>query len=272
MKTKSSALLWARLGLCAGSGAVAREQGTDASRPSVEAPGSDSTAGPDAAAAGANAPAGAAPGAATEPEAQAEPRPTWYAQALAHGPGGLNVTQFWSKGSKLRAETVVSGHKIITLVNGDWYYAYDATKGLGIRIRRTPEAIANDAPYRRPFGNEAVKLIRQGAEKIREENFHGREAEVYQLTDRLGRRTVWATKDALNIPLRIEMFNRNTATRQATDFFDWLTGLTLPDSYFEVDPNVEVQSYEFEEYLHWMGKLGTIGPVPVLYADLLRGS
>jgi len=79
---------------------------------------------------------------------KAEMVPTWYAQALAQGPGALNITHFWSKGSRLRAETVISGRKVVTLVNGDWYYAYDATKGLGIRVHRTPEAIANDADYR----------------------------------------------------------------------------------------------------------------------------
>jgi outer membrane lipoprotein-sorting protein len=196
---------------------------------------------------------------------------TWYSQALAQGPGGLNVTQFWSKGNRLRAETVIAGHKIVTIVSGEWYYAYDATKGLGIQVRRTPEAIANDAPYLRPFGNEAAKLIKQGAEKVREENFHGRETDVYQLTDRLGRRMVWVSKDALNIPFRVEVYNRNLGTNQTTDYIDWLTGLTLPESTFAVDPNVEITTYEFDEYAHFTGKVGNVGPVPVLYLDLLRG-
>lgn len=250
MKRRSVASLWALLILCAGSGATAEEQGVPAPGPSAQSP-----------------PEGS--GAATE--APSEPRPTWYSQALAQGPGGLNVTQFWSKGSKLRAETVVAGRKIVTLVNGDWYYAYDATRGYGIRIHRAPEAIAKDAPYRRPFGNETVKLIGQGAEKIRDEKFHGRDVEVYQVTDQLGRRTVWATKDALNIPLRVEMYNRSTASKQATDYIDWLTGLALPDTYFEPGPHVEIRTYEFEEYVRETVTVGAVGPVPVLYTDLLRG-
>jgi len=250
MTRRSFALLWTLLILCAGPGAVAEEKSRDASRRSTEAQRSDSG---------------------SDPEAPDELRPTWYAQALARGPGGLNVTHFWSKGSKLRAETVVAGRKVVTLVNGDWYYAYDATRGLGVQIRRAPEAIAKDAPYRRPFGNEAVKLIRNGAERIREENYHGRDVEVYQITDQMGRRTVWATKDALNIPLRVEMYSRRTASQQSTDYTDWLTGLTLSETYFEVDPNVEIKTYEFDEYMHWMAKTGSLGPVPVLYTDLLRG-
>jgi hypothetical protein len=204
-------------------------------------------------------------------EAPDPARPTWYAQALAQGPGGLNVTHFWSKGSLLRAETVIAGRKVVTLVNGDWYSAYDATKGLGIRVRRTPEATAKDAAYHRPFGNEAVKLIEQGAEKIREENYHGRDVEIYQLTDRLGRRMVWVSKEALNIPLRIELYNRRTGSRQATDYTDWLTGLTMSDAWFEIDPGVEVRSYEFDEYVEFSSQTGGMGPVPVLYMDLLRG-
>jgi outer membrane lipoprotein-sorting protein len=198
-------------------------------------------------------------------------RITWHVQALAHGPGGLNVTQFWSKGSRLRAETVIAGHKVVTLVSGEWYYAYDATKALGIRIRRTPEALALDLPYRRPFGNEAIRLVEQGAEIVGEEEFQGRAATIYRVTDGLGRRTVWASKDALNIPLRIEIYSRRTGQKQATDYLGWLTGLTIPDSFFEVDPQVEIKSYEFDEYGYFLAKSGSMGPVPVLYADLLRG-
>jgi hypothetical protein len=206
-----------------------------------------------------------------EPRTPADMRPTWYAQALSQGPGGLNVTQFWSKAATLRAETVIAGHKVVTIVNDEWYIAYDATKGIGIRVHRTEEAMANDAPFKRPFGNEAVKLIKQGAEKIREEMFHGRATNVYQRTDRLGRRTVWATTDAINIPLRIEFYNRRTANTQATDYVDWLTGLVIPIEFFYIDARIELTTYTFEEYAHFTGVLGGVGPVPVLYMDLLRG-
>ena len=48
--------------------------------------------------------------AAEQPKAAAEPTlRTWYAQALARGSAGVNVTHFWSKGPKLRAETVIAG-------------------------------------------------------------------------------------------------------------------------------------------------------------------
>jgi hypothetical protein len=221
-----------------------------------------------------DAPGGAASGAAPSAGAgrdEASDAPTWYAQAFSHGPGGINITHFWSKGPYLRAETIISGHKIVTIVKDEWYYAYDASRANGIRVRRTEAARALDAPYRRPFGRDAIKLIKQGAEKIRDEKFLGRDTEVYQLTDRRGRRTVWVTKDALNIPLRIELYSRKTAATQVTDYTDWLTGLTLPDRYFEPDHAVLIESYELEEYAAALAKHGVVGPVPVLYDDLLRG-
>ena len=139
------------------------------------------------------------------------------------------------------------------------------------RFACSPFTRTSPAPYRRPFGNDALKLIQQGAEKIREEKFHGRDTEVFRLTDRRGRRTVWVTKDALNIPLRIELYARTSATTQVTDYTDWLTGLVLPDRYFAPDPVVLIESYEFEQYAAVLAKKGTVGPVPVLYDDLLRG-
>ena len=52
------------------------------------------------------------------PPAPVEYHDTWYAQALAHSEIGLNVTHFWSKGPLLRAETVVVGRRVVTIVNG----------------------------------------------------------------------------------------------------------------------------------------------------------
>jgi len=101
-------------------------------------------------------------------QAAAAGPPTWYAQALARGAAGLNVTHFWSKGPWLRAETVVAGHKVVNIVKGPWYYAYDGLTGRGIAVRRDPKAEAKDAPDRRPFGREYEILQRQGAELIRE--------------------------------------------------------------------------------------------------------
>ena len=64
---------------------------------------------------------------------------------LARSEAGINVTHFWSKGPWLRAETVVAGHKVTTIVRGDTYYAYDSILRRGVALKRSEGAIARDA-------------------------------------------------------------------------------------------------------------------------------
>ena len=142
---------------------------------------------------------------------------TWFAQVIAHSEIGLNVTYFWSKGPMLRAETVVAGHKIVTIVRGDRYYAYDVINQSGISIVRTVAALELDASNRRPFGNELEKLLKQGAEKVREEQVMGRTCDVYRITDRRGRRDVWVTQGETRLPIRVEVWDRKRGTTFATD-------------------------------------------------------
>jgi len=195
--------------------------------------------------------------------------PSWYAQALARGPGGLNVTHFWSKGPMLRAETVVVGHKVVTIVRGEWYYAYDGVLKIGMAIRRDPAAVARDAPGRRPFGNEYETLVGQGAELVREENMVGRATGVYRITDDHGRRELWVTQDPQRIPLRIEIYDRKSSTERVTDYVNWQSALFIPDSFFEPDPSIELERIELEDYVKRTVQKGSVGPVPVLYTNLL---
>lgn len=210
-------------------------------------------------------------GAAADDEASADDEilPTWYAQALARGPAGLNVTHFWSKGAMLRTESVIAGHKIVTVVNGDWYYAYDGLTNEGLAIRRQPETVARDDPDRRPFGDEFHVLTRQGAEKIREEEVLGRRTGVYRVTDDRGRRELWVTLDGNRIPLRLEIFDRKSATRRYTDYVNWQSDLYIPDAFFEPEAAAKLEKIGFEDYLRQTLEKGSVGPVPVLYTDLL---
>lgn len=195
--------------------------------------------------------------------------PTWYAQALARGPAGLNVTHFWSKGARLRTESVIAGHKIVTVVNGPWYYAYDGLTNEGLAIRRQPEAIARDDPERRPFGDEFYRLSEQGAEKVREEEVLGRRTGVYRITDERGRRELWVTLDSNRIPLRLEIFERKSATRRYTDYVNWQSDLYIPDAFFEPEAEAKLEKIGFEDYLRRTLEQGSVGPVPVLYTNLL---
>ena len=196
--------------------------------------------------------------------------PTWFAQALARGRAGLNVTHFWSKGSMLRAETVVAGHRIVTIVKGDWYYAYDALSRQGTVIRRDPAAVAKDARNRRPFGNEYESLLSQGAELVREEVVVGRKTGVYRVTDELGQRELWATLDDQHLPLRIEIYDRRSTQRRFTDYVNWQSQLPIPDAFFDPEPGLQLERMELEEYFARTIETGPVGPVPVLYANLLH--
>lgn len=210
--------------------------------------------------------------AAAQPEQAAAPAgpPTWYAQALARGGAGLNVTHFWSKGPWLRAETVIGGHKVVNIVKGPWYYTYDGLTKRGLAIRRDPKAEAQDSPGRRPFGREYEILQRQGAELIREEDALGRKAGVYRVTDLRGRRELWVTQDEQKLPLRLEIYDRQTTGRRYTDYVNWQSALPIPDAFFEPDAGIQIERMELEQYIERSVAEGPIGAVPVLYADLLH--
>jgi hypothetical protein len=194
---------------------------------------------------------------------------TWYAQALARGQAGLNVTHFWSKGPMLRAETVVAGHRVVTIVKGEWYYAYDALSKRGVAIRRDPAAIERAAQAGRPFGDEYQSLLDQGAELVREEEVLGRKTGVLRVTDDRGQRELWVTLDEERLPLRIEIWDRRSATRRFTDYVNWQSGLAIPDDFFEPEPRIALERVELEEYFARTLREGPVGPVPVLYARLL---
>ncbi|HKA15014.1 MAG TPA: hypothetical protein VKH41_08355 [Myxococcota bacterium] len=195
--------------------------------------------------------------------------PTWYAQALTRGEAGLNVTHFWSKGAMMRSETVVAGHKIVTIVRGDRYFAYDGLTGEGLSIRREPAVASADRPDQRPFAREYDTLIGQGAELVREETLLGRKAGIYRVTDDHGRRELWVTQDALRMPLRVEIFDRDTGAQRTTDYVNWQSDLAIPDAFFTPDPHVTLKEMDYTEYLRRSSEEGSVGPVPVLYLSLL---
>ena len=208
------------------------------------------------------------------PEAAAERRPlpdTWYAQALAYSDAGINVTHFWSKGQKLRAETVIAGHRIVTIVNGETYYAYDLIARKGVAIGRRSEALEQDRGRARPFGNELEALLRLGGEQIGADEIGGRDVLLYQVTDDLGRRQVWATSDESRLPIRLKVWRRHTGQTLHTDFLSWTRGLPIDDGFFRPESDVVIEELGFEEYVSRQGERTPVGPVPVLYTDLLHG-
>jgi hypothetical protein len=160
---------------------------------------------------------------------------------------------------------------ITTIVSGDTYYAYDSVGQSGIAVARSPKAIAADARGERPFGREFENLVALGAELIREETLMGRPCEVFRLTDGLGRREIWVTKDKLRLPVRAVVFRRDTGRTMTTDFINWLAGLSIADSFFEPASGIAFERLDLQTYLQRSTAGEAVGPVPVLYTDLLVG-
>lgn len=194
----------------------------------------------------------------------------WYARKLTLGETPLRVEHFWSKGRKLRAHTVLAGHPIVTIVNGERYYVLDLLARSGVAIRRSPKALEQDRAGGRPFGLEGDRLRAEGAENVRSERLAGALCDVYRLTDAQGRREVWVTQESPQLPLRVEIFDRRSGRTARNDFIDWTQSVSPPDSFFEPDPSIALERIEYPEFVRRSAE-GPVGPAPVLYSDLLHG-
>jgi len=210
--------------------------------------------------------------AAAEPEKDGTPEiQSWYTQSYTRSDTGLTITYLWALKTKFRAEAVIRGHNLVTIVNGDTYYVYDALTMTGIAIRRAPAAIAADLPNRRPFGNEAETLIDQGGEKIREESIAGKQANVYQMTDDTGRRIVWATQDDQQLPIRVELYNREMGSTRYKEYVDWVHGLLISDKFFEPRPDIQFKRFELDAYVESTLANDPASMIPIIYPELLHG-
>jgi outer membrane lipoprotein-sorting protein len=197
---------------------------------------------------------------------------SWYARSLVQSEAGIIVWDYWAKGRKLRAETIVGGTPIVTFVSGEFYTIVDMLTRTGVAIRRAPEAIAADKTRagERGFGREGEELIAKGAELVRSENLSGRPCKMYRLTDERGKTEVWLTDDKRKLPVRVEFSRRDTGAKSTTDYIDWIADLELSDPFFEPDPRVELERVEYADYVK-RSQSGSVGPAPVLFSNLLHG-
>lgn len=195
---------------------------------------------------------------------------SWFTQRVTRGDVPLRVEYLWSDGPRFRAEVVVAGRPILTLVHGELYYVIDQLSQTGVAIARAPAALAADRKARRPFGHEAEQLVAEGGEKVRQERVMGRLCDVYRVTNQAGRREVWVTADGLALPIRIDTFDRATSRNARVDYVDWTRELRIAEGFFAPDPRVQLERIEYQDYVNRAGR-EPIGPAPVLYAPLLHG-
>jgi hypothetical protein len=206
---------------------------------------------------------------AQQPEEPATPD-TWYAQAYGQGERGILLTHYWSKGPRFRAEMVIAGHRVVTIVNGEYYYILDVTQGSGVAIRRPAAVVRADTERGRPFGNEYEILLQDGGERVGSERHGGIECDLYRLTNSTGRRSVCVRQGESRLPIRVETYHRSRGSTDVFSYVNWLGGMPLPDSYFEPDPRLEIEILEYADYSK-RSMREPIGPAPVMFGNLLHG-
>jgi hypothetical protein len=194
---------------------------------------------------------------------------TWFAEAITQSDLGIESSYLWSKGRRMRADTVIGGVPVVTIVNGPTYYAIDGRSLVGTAIERAPKALANDAKGGRPFLNDGERMLAMGGEKISSERIAGRPCDVYRLTDSDGKKTIWMTQDNLHLPVKIELFGRETG-QTATTIINWSRGFDLPDAFFEPDPRITLEHVSYQDYVN-RSRDRLPSAVPVIYGDLLHG-
>jgi len=194
----------------------------------------------------------------------------FHATTLGRSEFEIVLVQYWSKGARFRSETIVTGHPIVTLVNDRWYYTWDGLTGEGYGIKRDKSVVAFDRTRARPFGMELQELLDEGGEKIRSEDMNGIKVDVYRVTDDDGRRTLWVDVERLDLPVRLEAYNRKTGRTGSMDWINWIPGLVIPDSFFELPKGLKIERFDdYEEYLEKLGE-GPVPPAPPLFHYLLR--
>ncbi len=201
------------------------------------------------------------------------PGQTWYVRSRVDTEFGSIMTHYWSKGALFRADTVVAGHPITTIVNGLRYYVYDSALADGAAIERNLASVEEDTTRGRPFGLELVELLASGGEKV-DEGFLAASSigyEIYQLTNDNGRRRVVVTSSDPQLPIKMETFVRETGSTGFLAYTGWQRGIKLEDAFFEPPNTVVFEQISYAEYTARYGKV-PIGPAPVYYRHLLHGS
>jgi hypothetical protein len=203
--------------------------------------------------------------------AHAAPEDGWWTQRLSYGEGPMLVENLWSRGQRMRAESVFNGIPIVTLVDERRYVIIDEAHHTGVSIARSPLAVQQDAKRRRPFGYEAERLLARGAEKVGSEVRAGQDVDHYRMTKADGDRDeVWLTQDALRLPMEELYRDRDTGAKSQRVYLRWVQ-TALPDEFFRPDPDVKLEQVSYEEYVESTRKGKPPGPAPPLYSDLLHG-
>ena len=56
-----------------------------------------------------------------------------------------------------------------------------------------------------------------------------------------------------------------------TNYLNWQSGIPILNAFFIPEPGVDIARLTYEEYVQKQAERVPLGPVPVLYADMLHG-
>jgi hypothetical protein len=207
--------------------------------------------------------------AAEDPPAE-EKVETWYTERIITGAATPGVEHLWSKGAWLRSELVVAGQPILQIVKGDHYVIVNRLQGRGVAIHRNPEAIRRDASRRRSIGDDREIILAAGGEETGDTQVGGQTCTVYRLTDDDGRRETCVSTSEAHVPLRTVFWHRASNRSTEIRYLTWASEVPLTDEFFEVGPDVVIETYGYEQYLKGL-ETGPIGPAPPTFSHLLHG-
>ncbi|MEN8161774.1 MAG: hypothetical protein ABFS41_17020, partial [Myxococcota bacterium] len=195
---------------------------------------------------------------------------TWYTERIITGAGSPGVEHLWSKGPWMRSELVVAGQPIVQIVKDDRYVIVNRLQRRGIAIQRNPEAIRRDASRRRTIGDDREIILAAGGEETGDGEVGGQPCTVYRLTDGDGRRETCVSTSEAHVPLRTVFWHRASNRSTEIRYLTWASKVPLTDDFFEVAPDVAIESYGYEQYLE-ASQQGPVGPAPATFSHLLHG-
>lgn len=198
---------------------------------------------------------------------------TWYAQRISSGECvPLRIEDLWSRGAWLRAETVIGGRPIVTIVRGDRYITVDRLSGSGVSVKRHPNAQAADEPKGRPFGNELRELRRAGGELVGEEELGGgAKCALWRLTSNEGRTEVCTSQEDSPRIFFVRRWDRASNCNLQWRYVQWLRDFEMKGSFFAAPAKAKIESYSYEKYVQSLGQSAAGPALPPLIPLLLHG-
>ena len=136
-----------------------------------------------------------------------------------------------------------------------------------------PKAIAADARGERPFGREFESPGRAGRRAVRDEEVMGRDCEIYRLTDAVGPPRAVGDQGQAPAAGRVD---RLPARHRANDdpprtSSTGSRGSRSTTASSRPDPSMRFERLDFADLRRRSSTGEPVGPVPVLYTDLLAG-